>query len=158
MERFLKRISAVIISAVMMCFAIPANAAEANLPSEIGGRIEEFVSQHEDTTAAMSVSVFDSAETFYSGYFGYADKENSIVNDSSTVMEWGSATKLLVWVSVMQLWEQGKIDLDADISVYLPEGFLVNQRYDTPVTMTHLMNHSAGYQETYADLFVKKRK
>ncbi|MBQ8827507.1 MAG: serine hydrolase [Oscillospiraceae bacterium] len=160
MRKFLKRISALIMSLSVMCCTITANAAEAKLPSgvgydEIGGKIEEFVSQHEDTTAAMSVSVFNSAETYYSGYFGYADKENGIVNDSETVMEWGSATKLLVWVSVMQLWEQGKIDLDTDISVYLPEGFLVNQRYETPVTMTHLMNHSAGYQETYADLFVK---
>ena len=160
MGKFLKRISAVLISAAFMCFAVPVSAAEISLPSgissdEIGERIEEFVSQHEQTTAAMSVSVFNSADTVYSGYFGCADKENGIVNDSSTVMEWGSATKLLVWVSVMQLWEQGKIDLDADISVYLPDGFLKNQRYETPVTMTHLMNHSAGYQETYADLFVK---
>ena len=159
MRNFMQRISALIMSVSMMSCTITANAAEAMLPSgighdEIGSKIEEYVSQHEDTTAAMSVSLFDSSETFYSGYFGYADKENGIVNDSETVMEWGSATKLLVWVSVMQLWEQGKIDLDTDISVYLPEGFLVNQRYDTPVTMTHLMNHSAGYQETYADLFV----
>lgn len=160
MKKFLKRISAMIMSASVMCLALTANAAEATLPSglaydETGSRIEEFVSQHEDTTAAFSVSVFNSSETIYSGYFGYGDKENGIVNDSSTVMEWGSATKLLVWVSVMQLWEQGKIDLDTDIREYLPDGFLKNQRYDTPVTMTHLMNHSAGYQETYADLFIK---
>ena len=160
MRKLLKKIAAIIMSASVMCLTISANAAEAKLPSgisydETGGRIEEYVSQHEDTTAAFSVSVFNSAETIYSGYFGYADKENGIVNDSDTVMEWGSATKLLVWVSVMQLWEQGKIDLDTDIREYLPDGFLKNQRYNTPVTMTHLMNHSAGYQETYADLFIK---
>jgi hypothetical protein len=58
----------------------------------------------------MSVSVFDTSEVIYSGYFGYADKENGVAVDQDTVMEWGSATKLLVWVSVMQLWEQGKLD------------------------------------------------
>lgn len=70
-------------------------------------------------------------------------------------MSWGSATKSRVWISVMQLWEQGKIDLDADIREYLPADFLTNLRYGAPVTITHLMNHNAGFQEAYADLFVK---
>lgn len=121
----------------------------------IGTEIEDFVAEHESTTAGMSVSVFDESEVIYSGYFGYADKENDVAVNQDTVMEWGSATKLLVWVSVMQLWEQGKIDLEADVQEYLPEAMLTNVNYDTPVTMLHLMNHQAGFQEHYADLFVK---
>ena len=56
-------------------------------------------------------------------------------------------TKLTVWVSVMQLWEEGKIDLDEDIRTYLPEGFLRNLRYDKPLTMLDLMNHQSGFDE-----------
>ncbi len=56
--------------------------------------------------------------------------------------------KLTVWVSVMQLWEEGKIDLEADIKTYLPEGSsLRNLRYDKPITMLDLMNHQAGFDE-----------
>ena len=62
--------------------------------------------------------------------------------------------KLLVWVSVMQLYEQGKLELDRDISHYLPDGFLSNLSYDMPVTMLNLMNHNAGFQEVYADVMV----
>lgn len=121
----------------------------------IGGEIEAFVAEHEETTAGMAVSVFDKTETVYTGYFGYADKESALAVNSETVMEWGSATKLLVWVSVMQLWEQGKLDPEADVQEYLPADLLTNVNYDTPITMLHLMNHQAGFQEHYADLFVK---
>lgn len=135
-------------------------AAETELPSGISYErtrtdIQDFVSDHEETTAGMMVSVFQKNKTIYSDHFGYADKENLIPITDDTVMEWGSATKMLVWVSVMQLWEQGKIDLEADVRHYLPEDFLTNLRYEEPVTMVHLMNHNAGFQETYADLFVK---
>ena len=33
----------------------------------------------------------------------------------------------------MQLWEEGKIDLDEDIRTYLPEGFMKTLRYEKPV-------------------------
>lgn len=122
---------------------------------DIGARIEAFVAEHEETTAGMSVSVFDEAKTIYTGYFGYADKESGVDVNQDTVMEWGSATKLLVWISVMQLWEQGKLDLEANVQKYLPQDMLTNSNYDTPITMLHLMNHQAGFQEHYADLFVK---
>ena len=124
----------------------------------IGAEIEAFVEAHKGTTAGMSVSVFDEENTYYIGYFGYGDKRNSIAMDAETVVEWGSATKLLVWVSVMQLWEQGKLDLEADVKEYLPEGYLDFLTYDTPITMLYLMNHQAGFQEVYADLFVKNKE
>ena len=52
----------------------------------------------------------------------------------------------------MQLNEEGKIDLDADIRNYLPKGFLKNLHYDTPITMRHLMNHTAGFEEQLINL------
>ena len=88
-------------------------------------------------------------------YYGYVDKEKNIPVEADSVFEWGSTTKLLVWVSVMQLNEQGKLDLNEDVRSYLPDGFLTNLSYDKPVTMVNLMNHNAGFQEVYADLFVK---
>lgn len=138
-----------------------AEGTESTLPSgistdDIGQQIEEFIEEHRDTTVGMAVEVFDTQSVLYENYAGYANRENGIVVTEDTVFEWGSATKLLVWVSVMQLYEQGKLALDQDVSIYLPEGFLANLRYDTPVTMTHLMNHTAGFQELYADLFVKE--
>lgn len=164
MKKIKRCLTAAILAGVMFLQTVSVQAQEAStkLPSgiqadELGEKIEEFVSVHEDTTAGMMVSVFDQNETICQDYVGYADKEAGIQVDQDTVMEWGSATKLLVWISVMQLWEQNQIDLDRDIRDYLPEGFLTKLRYDTTVTMKNLMNHNAGFQEVYADLFVKDK-
>lgn len=139
---------------------VEVSAAQQTLPSGIQSdqleeEIDSFVREHEDTTAGMAVAVFDQSDELLKNYYGYVDKEKEIPVEADSVFEWGSTTKLLVWVSVMQLYEQGKLDLKKDIRTYLPEGFLTNLSYDTPVTMLNLMNHNAGFQEVYADLFVK---
>ena len=161
MKRGIRGMAIALAAVLLLGEGLQAQAAveKQALPSgilyeEIGTEIETFVSEHEATTAGMSVSVFEAEDTIYSGYLGYADRETGLTMQEDTVVEWGSATKLLVWVSVMQLWEQGKINLETDIREYLPEDFLTNVRYDTPITMLHLMNHNAGFQEVYADLFV----
>ena len=144
-----------VIAMLMLYLAFEAaNVFAAGNAEPIGSQIEQFVAEHSETTAGMTVSVFDSQNTVYTGYFGHTDMENGIQTDENSVFEWGSTTKLLVWTSVMQLYEQGKLRLDTDVREYLPEGFLTNLRFDTPVTMTHLMNHSAGFQEMLWDVFV----
>lgn len=115
--------------------------------------INAFYEDHKDTAAGMMVGVFDKNGTVYEGYYGYSNIAEGIKVDENTVIDWGSTTKTMVWISVMQLWEQGKIDLEKDIREYLPEGFLTNLRYDKPVRMKDLMNHRAGFQELYTDMF-----
>lgn len=149
-----------LIALVLSFVPVYASAAGDVLPSgvereELGDKIEAFVDEHSATTAGMAVAVFDSEGDIYRNHFGYIDMEKGLPVDESSVFEWGSATKLLVWVSVMQLWEQGKIDLDADVRDYLPEGFLTNLSFDRPVTMTNLMCHNAGFQEMLFDVFVR---
>ena len=114
---------------------------------QIGQKIQDYVKEHEKTTAGMATAVFDKDGTIYQGNFGYMNKEKDIKADDDSIFEWGSVTKLTVWLSVMQLWEQGKINLEEDIRTYLPEGFLKNLRYEKPITMLDLMNHQAGFDE-----------
>lgn len=125
---------------------------------EIGSQIEAYVKEHKDTSAAMAVTIFDREGTIYQNHFGYIDLENQKPIEEESVFEWGSATKTLVWISVMQLVEQGRLDLKEDIRTYLPDRFLTNLNYDKPVTMINLMNHNAGFQEMLTDLFVKDYK
>lgn len=105
--------------------------------------------------ASAAVGVFRGDEILYSGYFGEIDFDRKIPADENTVYEWGSISKTFVWVSVMQLYEQGKLDLDADIRGYLPDGFFQNLTYDDPITMLHLMTHRAGWQETTRPMSVR---
>ncbi len=138
-----------------MLLAIPVMSAFAEeAEDELGKSLDTFIAEHESTTAGVAVAVFDENTVPYEKYAGYADIENGLPVTEETVFEWGSTSKLLVWVSVMQLWEQGLLDLDADIRTYLPDGFLTNLHYETPVTMLHLMNHRAGFQETLSDIML----
>lgn len=122
---------------------------------ELEGKIDEYVSAHKTATAAMSVAVFNKNEIFTQKYYGYSDIENNAENDMGTVMEWGSCSKLLIWISVMQLVELGKIDLDANIFAYLPSHFLTKLKYDDAITMRNLMHHNAGWQDVISDIMIK---
>ncbi|WP_426349755.1 serine hydrolase domain-containing protein [Alloiococcus sp. CFN-8] len=132
----------------------PSGITYEDIPKEI----EHFVENHKDTMGAMEVAIFDKEEVIYENYFGFTDKEKKIYADDNSVFEWGSISKTLIWVSVMQLWEEGLIDLEEDIRVYLPKGFLTNVNYDTPITMINLMNHNAGFQDMLSDLFLADSK
>ena len=98
--------------------------------------------------ASAAVGIIQGNEILYEGYLGETDRENGIKADAESVYEWGSITKTFIWVSAMQLWEQGKLDLDKDVREYLPDGFFKRLKYDDPITMLNLMNHNAGWQET----------
>lgn len=133
---------------------ITVSAQEKVLPSglkysDLRESIEKFVYDHKDTTCGMNVILYDREETIYENSFGYMDKENKVKTCSETVYEWGSISKLFIWVSVIKLYEEGKIDLNADINNYLPENFLKNLSSNKPITMLNLMNHQAGFQDTY---------
>ena len=157
----IKRILSILILIIFMLLITPkqiyAASNENTISSEntldnISSKIESFVLENKDTTAGMAVSVFNKSSFIYKNYFGHSDIENQVKVNQDTVFEWGSITKILVWVSVMQLWEQGKLDLNTDIQHYLPSSFLKNLKYDTPVTMLNLMNHNAGFEDSFVNL------
>ena len=132
-----------------------------NLPSGLPvsyleKQIDAFVAEHHDSLAGMSVSVFDTDQVLFEKHYGFSDIANQIKVDEDTVFEWGSATKLMVWVSVMQLAEKGLLDLNADITQYLPENFLTRLKDKQPITMIDLMNHQAGFQEVLLNLFTER--
>ena len=146
-----------IILTLIMCFCIPAYAADApSILSEeqITQTVDSYIEEHEDTTAAVSVAVFTKENILYEKQSGYINIEKNVANDKKVVFDWGSTGKLLVWVSIMQLAEQDKIDLDADIRTYLPDGFLTKLKYDDKITMINLMNHTGGWQESEIEIFI----
>src|SRR5699024_8189859 len=155
MKKFLAAFFAVI---VLSALPAPFVYASDTLPSgleydEIETEIEAYVSEHEDTTAGMSVAVFDSDAVLHSDQFGYSDIDAGTPVSEDTVFEWGSISKLLIWVSVFQLWEEGEIELDNDVRSYLPEDFRTELQYEIEVTMLNLMNHDAGFEDFTVDLF-----
>jgi CubicO group peptidase (beta-lactamase class C family) len=67
------------------------------------------------------------------------------VDPRRTLFRPGSIAKLFTWTAVMQLVEQGKLDLDRDVNDYLD--FRIPAAFGTPITLRTLMTHSAGFEE-----------
>lgn len=95
---------------------------------------------------AAIVVVGDGAVLLSKGY-GYADLERRTgVDPLRTRFTVGSISKVIVWTAVMQLVEQGRLDLDADVNRYLLR-FKIPDTFAAPVTMRHLLTHTAGFEE-----------
>jgi CubicO group peptidase (beta-lactamase class C family) len=108
----------------------------------------------EDIAGAVVVVVKDGKVLFSKGY-GYADvKKRTPVSPSASLFRPGSISKTFTWTAIMQLVEQGKINLDADVNDYLD--FKVPHTFDRPVTIRNLMTHTPGFEEVIKDLSVDR--
>lgn len=136
----------VIATLLILAFLLLLPQTAFALDESIGPRLDDFYEVRKVGTAAASIAVFDDADIVVRHY-GEIDREKGVSADDTTVYEWGSVTKTLVWVSLMQLEEAGEVDFAADVRDYLPEGFLTKLAYPESITLTHLMNHQAGFQE-----------
>lgn len=125
---------------------LPSGIEYSKLKDTIDGYAKEYIN---NTTAGAAVEVLQNDEIVFKANYGYSDIKNKTSVSDNTIFEWGSTSKLLVWVSAIQLVEQGKLDLNKDIKAYLPENFFHKLKYVQPITMLNLMNHNAGFEEHY---------
>jgi len=97
--------------------------------------------------AGAVVIVVKDGQVFFQKGYGYADVEKRTpVDPAQTLFRPGSVSKLFTWTSIMQLVEQGKLDLDADVNTYLKD-FKVASTYPQPVTLRNIMTHTAGFED-----------
>ena len=100
-----------------------------------------------DIAGALVVIVKDGQVLTQRG-FGYADvAARQRMDPANTLVRPGSISKLFTWTAVMQLVEQGKIDLDADVNRYLD--FQIPPFAGRPITMRNIMTHTAGFEEAF---------
>jgi CubicO group peptidase (beta-lactamase class C family) len=97
------------------------------------------------------IVVREGREILARGY-GYADlASRRPIDPGGTVFRAASISKLLPWFLVMQLVEEGRLELDADVNLYLD--FRIPERFGRPITMRQLMTHSAGFPERFHGVF-----
>ncbi|MGM8213824.1 serine hydrolase domain-containing protein [Virgibacillus sp. W0430] len=80
----------------------------------------------------------------YKKTFGYKNVEYQEKIDGDTVFGLASLTKSFTCVAIMQLVEQGKIDINEPITHYIPHFNLKNEQNRNKITVYHLMTHSSG--------------
>jgi CubicO group peptidase (beta-lactamase class C family) len=109
----------------------------------------------------VTISVVKDGEILFKKGYGYFDLENNqIVDADNTLFRPGSVSKLFIWTSIMQLVEQGKVDLNENVNEYL-DFEIPNEIIDKDntedikaITVMNLLNHNAGFEDKIKDLFV----
>ncbi len=123
----------------------PADLVPADLDTWLDGFMPTALRQND--IAGAVVSVVKGGKVLSSRGFGVSDVETGApVDPQQTLFRVASVSKTFVWTAVMQLVERGEIDLDADIGEYLD--FTVRGEGGMPITVRHLMTHTAGFEET----------
>lgn len=104
--------------------------------------------------AGAVVAVVKDGQILTQRGYGYADVEKRTpVDPEKTLFRPGSVSKLFTWTAVMQLVQEGKLDLDADVNTYLD--FKIPPRDGKPVTLRNIMTHTAGFEESIRGLISK---
>lgn len=153
-----QRTPGVVVAALL--FAWPTLLAQAPTsrgprdPVEVEAFIDGLMTSYlrEKHIAGATVSIVRDSTVLLSKGYGYADvAARTPVDPRTTLFRIGSISKLFTWTAVMQLVEQGKLTLDADINTYLD--FKIPATFPEPITLKHVLTHTPGFEEDGRDLF-----
>jgi D-alanyl-D-alanine carboxypeptidase len=130
-------------------------AVPSPLPAaDLDAFIDTFAGEH---NFSGTILVHENANRRYARSFGLADRAFSVPADSSTRYRIASITKLFTSVLILQLRDEGKIDLNGSIKKYLPD---YPGEGGNEITIHHLLNHTSGlpqwdnvssYQEAFSN-------
>ncbi|WP_454855797.1 serine hydrolase domain-containing protein [Promicromonospora soli] len=111
------------------------------MKARIGGILNRW------PAVGLAVGVIRDGSLEFSGH-GLADIASDTPVTQDTVFRIGSITKTFTAIAVMQLWEQGLVDLDAPANSYLRAYQLIPARTThRPATVRHLLTHTSGIPE-----------
>ena len=127
------------------------SATPEELGSVLSAQIEDLLAAYGIPGATVSV-VVDGELMFAKGY-GWADIDRGRpVVAEETLFHAASISKLFLWTAIMQLAEEGLVDLHADINEYLGE-VRIPATYRESITLDRLLTHTAGFEEMKGPLY-----
>jgi CubicO group peptidase (beta-lactamase class C family) len=141
------------IGAGILLFILAAGAAAeppslddpAALEAFVDGLVEPLMAAN-NSPSGVVVIAHNGEQIFAKGY-GFEDVEKQTpVDPAQTLFRPGSVSKLCTWISVMQLVEQGKLDLDTDVNTWL-KNFQIAKTFDKPITLRDIMTHTSGFED-----------
>jgi len=120
--------------------------AESAVFEELG----VFVRDRLDTwkVPGLAVAVLHDGSTEERG-FGVAHAETGCPVRPDTLFQIGSITKVFTATVVMQLVDEGKVDLDTPVVQYLPNLELADAEAQRAITLRHLLSHTSGIEGDY---------
>jgi CubicO group peptidase (beta-lactamase class C family) len=129
-----------------MSMVTETDASPTRNEGELTGSVNGILNRH--PTVGLALGVVRDGRLAYFWEHGFADIASQTPITEDTVFRIGSITKTFTAIAVMQLWEQGLVDLDAPANDYLRAYQLVPAKpsFRTP-TVRHLLTHTAGIRE-----------
>ncbi len=104
--------------------------------------------------AGATLAIVRSGRVLQLKGFGVADvAQNTPVDPEKTRFRIGSISKLFIWTALHQQMERGALEQNQDVNRYLDFG--IPARFREPITLDHLMSHSAGFEDRLLGLFTK---
>ena len=97
--------------------------------------------------AGVSACIIKAGEVKWIGNYGYANIEQQIPVDTTTLFYMASVSKTVVATALMQLWEMGLFDLDDDVNDYLPFDFHNPYHPSYPITFRMLCTHTSSARQ-----------
>ena len=134
----------------MAVFAISCAANNGVKNQDLIQQVEQEIAQVAERYKAvgLAVAAVKDGQIVYNASFGYKDWENKIPLGNDDVLRIASISKSFVATSILQLVEQGKLSLDADVSDLM--GFVIrNPKYpQTPITVRMLLSHTSSMSDS----------
>ena len=135
--------SAVAVS-VLRSVVPPRVLAQAAAVQPLFARLDEYIARHMRETGApgMMLTLANRDGLIRASTYGYADTKAGLRVAPETMFEIGSVSKSFVSLVLMQLHDEGKLDLNKPIVEYLP-WLRINSKFE-PITTHHILSHSSG--------------
>ena len=137
-----------LVGAIFLCTLV-SQAQDQTFSPEKRSQIEAVVSRFMASThvPGLSVAVVEDGKYEWAAGFGFADLENNVPASEHTLFRLGSISKPLTAVGAMELWERGKLDLDAPVQKYC----LSFPQKSAPITTRQVMGHLGGIRHYKSD-------
>jgi CubicO group peptidase (beta-lactamase class C family) len=126
--------------------AFPAAITAAHPSTDAFAGLDEFVIAQMNAThvAGLAATVARDGHPLWTNSYGYADAALGRKVTDATRFGIGSVSKVVTAVAALQLVEQGKLALDADLAMVVPFPFRNPKFADKPITLRHLLTHTSS--------------
>lgn len=126
----------------MKAFMLAAVLCLAAVPTAMAAPLDAFVDAYaRDRAFSGSVLIQQGGKVRYAGSFGLASIAFEVPNDARTRYPIASITKLFASALILQLRDEGRLDLDRSVRTYLPD---YRGEAADRVTVRQLLNHTSG--------------
>jgi CubicO group peptidase (beta-lactamase class C family) len=129
-----------------LTYAVPDVTNSLVVEAFVDGAVKSSMQNHHSSSGV--VAVMKNGEMIIAKGYGYIDVEKQRpVDPKTSLFRPGSISKLFTWIAVMQQVERGRLDLDRDVNQYLKTFQIKDSWPDQPVTLRHIMTHTAGFED-----------